>query len=66
MTEDYVIKILRWQMSYTTQRAWAREHGVSKSLVGDVLTGRRGLGPKILEAMGIEKMEEVTYRWKDG
>lgn len=45
------------------QAAWARAHGISPAYVNDVLHGRRDPGPKILDAIGFEKM--ITYRPKD-
>lgn len=44
------------------QAAWARSKGVSAAYVNDVLKGRRDPGPKILDALGFERV--VTYRPK--
>jgi len=61
-----VIEILRDDItaSIDGQAAWARTHGVSPAYVNDVLNGRRDPGPKILAAIGFEKV--VTYRPKEG
>lgn len=37
-----------------SQKAWAKRHGVGTSYVCDVLMGRRGPGPSILDALGLE------------
>ena len=42
-----------------SQRAWARQHGVSAAYVSDVLLGRRNPGSKILEPLGL--VQRVTY-----
>ena len=45
-----------------SQRAFARQHGISTQYVNDVLRGRRELGQKILDALGVERI--VTYQEK--
>lgn len=42
--------------------AFARQHQISRGYLGDVLTGRREPGQKILDALGLERV--VTYRRK--
>ena len=67
MSENWdVIDILRDDItaSIDGQAAWARAHKVSAAYVNDVLNGRRDPGPKILDAIGFEKV--VTYRPKEG
>jgi hypothetical protein len=44
--------------------AWSRRHGVSTAYVLDALAGRRGPGPAILEALGVEKADAV-YRLRE-
>lgn len=45
-----------------SQRALAKQWDVSPSYVTDLLRGLRDPGPKILDALGIERV--VTYREK--
>jgi hypothetical protein len=53
LTDDVVASI-------DGQAAWARAHKISAQYLNDVLHGRREPGPKILQAIGFEKV--VTYR----
>ena len=46
-----------------SQQAFARLHGISAQYVNDVVSERRPMGEKILNALGVEKV--VTYREKD-
>ena len=41
-------------------RAWALANDLSPQYVGDVLKGKRSLGPSILKALGIEAV--TTYK----
>lgn len=61
MTENSVIDLI-WKRCEAagSQKAWAREAGVSAAYVGDVLRGRRAPGDSILVALGIERV--VSYR----
>jgi len=63
MTEPEVVEVLRICMNKKSQRQWAEDHGIAKSYVWDVLAGKSPPGPKILDALGIEKLE-TEYRWK--
>jgi transcriptional regulator with XRE-family HTH domain len=47
-----------------TQRALARQWGVSPSYITDLLQGLRDPGPAILDAMGYERV--IFYRKKKG
>ncbi len=50
-----------------SQAAWARRHGMSAAYLHDVINGRRGLGQRILDALGLERQEqEVQYAPKNG
>lgn len=40
----------------------ARELGVSEAYLCQVLKGRRNAGPKLLRALGLERVEQVTVR----
>lgn len=62
MTEATVRKILEREARLGTQAGWAKVHGVSPQHLSDTLLGRRDLGPKILDALGIERV--VTYRYR--
>ena len=60
MKREQLLKTLRDKVAASTQRAAAKELGVSASYLGDVLKGRREVGPSILRALGLER--EVQYR----
>ena len=61
MTEADVLKLLRKSCDEAgTVRAWALANSVSPQYVGDVLVGKRSIGPAILKALGIEAV--TTYR----
>jgi len=45
-----------------SQTAFAQQHGISDQYVSDAMRGRRELGQKILDALGIERV--VSYREK--
>lgn len=57
---DPVAELMRAVEAAGSQRAWARQHGISLGYVNDVLLGRREPGPAILAALGI--VREVRYR----
>jgi lambda repressor-like predicted transcriptional regulator len=42
-------------------RALAKEWGVSPPMLSDVMTGRRGPGPKILNHLKLVRVVTVTY-----
>lgn len=46
-----------------SQAAFARQHDISLQYVNDVVNGRRDIGQKILDAIGVERV--VTYREKE-
>ena len=54
------IKILRRRIAQSTLRAVARDLGISPAYLSDAMHGNRDPGPKILEALGLERI--VTYR----
>jgi len=63
MTEADVLRLLRKSCDdIGTVRAWALANDVSPQYVGDVLAGKRSIGPAILRALGIEAV--TTYRRK--
>lgn len=56
------IKILQRRIDKSTLRAVAKDLGVSPAYLSDAIRGNREPGPKILDAIGLEKV--VTYRRK--
>jgi DNA-binding transcriptional regulator YdaS (Cro superfamily) len=44
--------------------AWARKLGVTRAYMSDILSRRRDPGPKVLDALGLEKVTRVSYEWK--
>jgi hypothetical protein len=43
-----------------SQSAWARETGIHRTALSAVLNGRKGLQPKIITALGLQKVEAYT------
>ncbi len=61
MTEDDVRKLLRKACEDAgSNRAWALANDLSPQYVGDVIEGKRSIGPAILKALNIEAV--TTYR----
>ena len=46
------------------QAKWAAANGLSPSFVSAVLQRRKPPSDKVLDALGLEKVERVTYRRK--
>lgn len=64
MNEQDIIDRLREAIqSAGSQRAFAKQHGISTQYINDVLRGRREIGQKILEVLGVEKI--ITYRLRE-
>jgi hypothetical protein len=55
-------KLLREIQKYGTQKATAEALGISEQFLTDVLKGRRGPGPRLLKAMGLERRVEFVKR----
>ena len=53
-------KLRQWAKQRGSQRALARELGVSEAYLSDIINGRRDPGRKILKALGLERV--VDYR----
>ncbi len=61
MTEGQVLETLRRRQDVEeTQAAYARRIGVSPQYLFDVFSGRRKIGPAILEFLEIEK--DINFR----
>jgi hypothetical protein len=61
ITRDELIDLIRAEIKkFGSQRALAREWRVAPAYITDLLHGLRDPGPKILEAMGYERV--ISYR----
>lgn len=60
MTEDDVRALLRKKTAGRKAVHWARENGVSQSYLSEFMSGSKGVGPQIIDALGLE----VVYRRK--
>jgi transcriptional regulator with XRE-family HTH domain len=56
------MRMIRTRLNSVTQAALARELGISKGYLHDVISGRREPGAKLCEALGLE----IVYRKKKG
>jgi hypothetical protein len=66
LTEDDVRQMVRDDMPAAgceTQQEWARKNGLSPQYLSDFMSGRRGPGPLILDALRLRKV--VTYEAAD-
>lgn len=61
-TQDILKRLLAAVEQAGSQKAFALRHGLSEQYVSDVIRGRRELGQKILDALGVERI--VSYREK--
>ena len=58
MTEKEVRVRLRAEVKqFPTQRAAAQKLRITQSYLNDILHGRRRIGPKVLRALGLVKIE---------
>lgn len=65
ITHDELVALIRAAVKEAgSQRALARQWSVAPAYVTDLLRGLRDPGPKILEAMGYERV--VLYRKLEG
>lgn len=59
MDREAIIRRLRKLCAQSSQRNVADEMQISEQYLCDVLKGRRNPGPRILQALGLER--KVTY-----
>lgn len=61
-----VVGLMRQRRQSTTQqlKQVAGSMGITSQYFADICAGRREPGPKVLEALGLERV--VGYRWKGG
>jgi hypothetical protein len=65
LTRDDLILLIRLEITKArSQRNLARQWDVSPAYITDLLRGLRDPGPKILQAMGLERV--TLYRTKEG
>lgn len=65
MTAEDVRALLRQRVEEAgNANVWSRRHGVSHAYTQDALAGRRGPGPAILAALGVERVA-ATYRMRE-
>lgn len=64
ITRDEIMKIIRQRLERAgSQRALAKELGISTQYMNDILRNNREPGPLVLRALGIEK--HVVYTSSD-
>lgn len=63
MKEEEVLEELRRDIGDGVSQAdLARKMDVSPAYLGDVLHGRKPIGPKVLKYLGLKKVVTVEYR----
>jgi hypothetical protein len=63
LAHDDVLELLRSEVAKAgSQLKWAKDNGVSRPDVCRVLGGYRKVEPKILEALGLKKIDAYTWR----
>ncbi len=66
MTDLEVLKLIRNEISRAgSESKLARRWGVSQSRISRMMNFRNPPGPKILEALGLEKVVIIDYRRKE-
>jgi DNA-binding transcriptional regulator YdaS (Cro superfamily) len=64
VTEKVALALVRRAVDKAGGQAhFARELGVSRAYVNDVYHGRRSLGPKVLEHVGLKAVTVTNYEW---
>lgn len=58
------ISIIRENMIGKSLRSYALELGISAAYLSDVLNDKREPGPKILDALGLERETRVTHTYR--
>ncbi len=62
MTEDEVaLLVASFAKAAGGVRSLAREWNISPSMISDLITGRRGPGPKVLKVLGLQRVVKVTF-----
>jgi hypothetical protein len=65
MNDARVLRLLRAACKEAgSQNNWAKQHRVSQQYLNHVLNGHRRPGPRILEALGLERSVATTYTRK--
>ena len=65
MTEEQVrARLLRDIGRHRTALAWAQAHEINSQRVSDFLLGRHPPSKKVLDALGLERCVDVSYRAK--
>lgn len=57
---------LKKRQGTRSQRALAREIGISPMFLTDILKGRRGPGPKVLAYLGLEEIKVIQRTYVRG
>ncbi len=63
LTHDEVMAKLKEKQGDRSLREFADELELSAAYLSDVYLGRRGIGPKLLKALGLTKDEQVTVTY---
>ncbi len=63
-TNLQVIRELERMCRHRTQKSLARDLGVSLSYLNECITGRKVLGPKLLDALGYERQVVYVKTWR--
>lgn len=59
--QDVRDHLMKYKSEVGSYREAAKLLGVSHMFLFDIVKRRRGLGPKILKALGLKKVVRVTY-----
>ncbi len=57
-------ELLRTMCEESSQVRVARKLGISRTHINGIVKSKKRIGPDVLEALGIEKVISVTYRYK--
>ena len=63
LTREEVVKKLKEKQGTRSLRRFAEELGISAAYLSDIYLGRRGVGPKVLQFLGLAKNQQTTVTY---
>jgi DNA-binding transcriptional regulator YdaS (Cro superfamily) len=63
LTRDQALKMLKKAIREAGgQKEFARQHGISQTIISTTMTGKRGMSPTVLDAIGLEPAESYQRK----
>lgn len=64
MTKNQVIDAIKKAIGPYTHTSWAQVHGVNRTVLADVLSGRRPPTDRLCELIGVRKITTITTKYE--